>query len=253
MSTRENMRRELKELAKLAETIGKEPVAESAPVRQEPYESPQRLIERPSTPQSLSTFTVPPVSPSMGAEAFVEAEAPRIRKRRGRGVVAIAIAVGLAGALVGGAQLGRSLAFRLTKPAAKTVAAAAAMPAPQPAVADISHAPAIPAPVQPTAPAVETPSVPATPTAPSASSPALASSPKAKISAPHHWSKPSTSKAAVATPEATPAADTGAPSAPKPVAAKPAAAANNAPPAAAGGGDSLEDLIRKAVAASPKK
>jgi len=57
MSTRDNMRRELKELAKLAETMGKEPPAADASGE---VSFPVHTLERPVTPASSSRVSVPP-------------------------------------------------------------------------------------------------------------------------------------------------------------------------------------------------
>src|SRR5579872_4896194 len=130
-STRENMRRELKELAKLAETMGKEPAVEAkeAPVVVAPI-----TLQRPATPASSSRVTVPPVvfpsTPPPFASPFSSEPPPRKRS----GVVALVIGGSLAVALVGGAIVGKSLAGRPTTTASVPVevqaAAAAAPPEP---------------------------------------------------------------------------------------------------------------------------
>jgi hypothetical protein len=259
-STRENMRRELKELAKLAETMGK------APPATEESEGSAHLasggLQRPSTPASSSRVSVPPVAfpstPAPFASPLLSDIPPEPRKRPG--FMAIVIGGSLAAALVGGAVVGKSLAGRSTTmdvPAdTKAAAVLAPPPEPTPVVAPS------PAAVQPEAPAVV---VTPTPTAVAPKNLAGVNAPPPAAFVVHkHAPKPAglpapiaatTKPAAAAAPAAVAAggdsasapavAKSAAPSAP---AAKPAAAKS----AAAGGGDSLEDLIRKEVAASKK-
>ena len=254
-STRENMRRELKELAKLAETMGKEP----RPA--EPSESAAALaspgLQRPATPASSSRVTVPPVAFPSTPPPFASPFSSEPPPRKGNRFMALAIGGSLAVALVGGAVVGKSLAGRSTTatvPAEVRAAAVAAPAEPAPVVAEPQAV------VQPPEPAAVTPPPAAlvTPKGAGAASPATAAS-----SAVHkHWPKaagtpaPLAAKPAVAgaTPAAPAAAgnDAAPVAAAKPAAAPPAAKAGAAKPAAGGGTDSLEDLIRKEVAAGKK-
>jgi hypothetical protein len=247
--TRENMRRELKELAKMAETMGKpsaDAVADSAPI-----EFPQNTLERPATPASSSRVSVPPMATPTVPPVFDYAEAKRGSGKR-TGVLAVLIGGGLAIALVAGAYVGKSLAGGSTASTAPVdVRGAAAAIAPPPVV-----------------PAVEPPAAPVAVVAPAAEpAPAIAAvAPKAAspVAAPivhkHFAPKPAVAaaapaKAAVAssTSNAAPAAGgTDAVAAPKAAASPGLSKPAPAKAAAGGGSDSLEDLIRKEVAAQKK-
>src|ERR1700678_1457376 len=128
MSTRESMRRELKELAKLADTIGRAPsVAPPAPSAPPPPPAfgaplsappprpldslPMGGIEQASTAGSTSALTVltPPSLPSTPPPVSMQSRPP---KRGSRGGLVALIGGALVAALVGGAALGKSLASR---------------------------------------------------------------------------------------------------------------------------------------------
>jgi hypothetical protein len=242
MSTRENMRRELKELARLAETMGKERTSDSW----------HPADERPSSPPGLSSVSVPPVVPPSippPVAASVPVEVPFRNRKRG-GVLAVVVGASLAAALMGGAVLGRSFA-----PHPVAAAAAANPPPPAETPLAIPTAPSLsaivaahgvadpqPDPVEPPA-AVAVP----TPNAGAAAPPPAKRRGPTSVAAPRHASKaPPPAIAAPATPAAPAAAAL-------PAAAKPAAAAANIPAAPAPASDSLDDMIRKAVAATPAK
>jgi hypothetical protein len=251
--TRESMRRELKELAKMAETMGKpsaDAVADSAPI-----EFPQNTLERPATPASSSRVSVPPMATPTVPPVFDYAEAKRGSGKR-TGVLAVLIGGGLAIALVAGAYVGKSLAGGSTASTAPVdVRGAAAAIAPPPVVPAV-EAPA--APVAVVAPAAQ----PAAEPAPAIA--AVSPKPATPVAAPvvhkHFAPKPAVAaaapaKAAVAssTSNAAPAAGgTDAVAAPKAAASPGLAKPAPAKAAAGGGGDSLEDLIRKEVAAQKK-
>jgi len=267
-STRENMRRELRELAKLAETMGK------APPAAEENEGSANLsptgLQRPSTPASSSRVTVPPVAfpstPAPFASPLLSDGVPEPRKRPG--FVAIVIGGSLAAALVGGAIVGKSLAGHSTTADVPTDTKAAAVLAAPPEPTPLAAPP-------PAAAQQEAPVVLATPTpaavapknpaglnaaAPAASvvhkhapKPAGLAMPIAAAAKPAAAANPAPVAAAAAAGDSAAAAPVAAkpvaPVAPAAATPKPAAAAKAAP---AGGGDSLEDLIRREVAASKK-
>ena len=241
MSTRESMRRELKELAKLAETMGKQPVAETAAEGQ--VEFPVHTLERPVTPASASRvsvapFTTPTVPPVFDIE-------PKAAPKR-TGIIAVVVGASLAIALVGGAAVGMGHGPAETHAAAATLAAPPVeAPVPQAAAPQAAPEAVTPPPPQSILPAAAAPATPA-PVAKAAPAPAPvvhkhvapAAKPAAApvAAAPAKAAKSDTdSDGIAAAPAAKPAA------APK-AASKPAAASG-------GGGDSLEDLIRKEVAA----
>lgn len=248
MSTRESMRAELKELAKMAETMGKAPAAEAVDDR--PLAFPENALERPPTPASASRVSVPPFATPTTPPVFDYAEPKKGGKRTA--FIAVTVGAALAAALVGGAAVGKSFAGAPNAPVAPITAAAAIAPQAEVALPAAVSAPP-PAAVAP--PPVAAPVAPAPVAVAPKSSPSTPSAP-----APHkHWAKPAgAAPAAAAAKPATasaPAANTdsdglGAP-APKaaPAAAKPA---KPAAAAAGGGTDSLEDLIRKEVANQKK-
>lgn len=245
-STRESMRRELKELAKMAETMGKPNPDAALAEESSSMPFPASALERPVTPSSASRVSVPPMATSTAPPAFDYAE-PRPTGKR-TGVIAVLIGAGLAAALIGGAAVGKSLAGNSTAstPAVDVRGAAATM-APPPVVATAEPPVAAPAPQpapEPVAaavviPAKATPVVTTPVAAPvhkhAAAPPPAAAAPKAAVSA---NPTPSSGGDAVAAPKA----------AASPGLAKPAPAKA----AAGGGSDSLEDLIRKEVAADKK-
>lgn len=239
MSTRESMRRELRELAKLAETKRQEqtktprssgewsyvdPAAEAATAAESPVEEkgavglePADAVDPPSWPSSA---TVPPVVPSAGTPSIpselerLAASAPAPR-RGSRWLIAGFAAV----VLVGAAVVGQRLQHGTAAPTAM-----AATPPPPPAV-----------PQEPLPP-------PAAEPANAAVAPAAAPPPAAAAPAPVVANGPSTHRTA---PAPRPAKT---PRSPSPSAAtKPAPAG-----AAANHVDSLDDLMRKAVS-SPSK
>ena len=81
MSTRESMRAELKELAKMAETMGKAPAAEAVDDR--PLAFPENALERPPTPASASRVSVPPFATPTTPPVFDYAEPKKGGKRTG--------------------------------------------------------------------------------------------------------------------------------------------------------------------------
>jgi hypothetical protein len=239
MSTRSHMRRELQDLARLAGSMPKEqPTPSSAgamavaaasdrPTRPEGLE-----MARPTAPSSgsmrilASVATVPPPAfPVSAATAAKSGASPR-QHRRGRGSLVMVASFGLVVAIAGGGLLGRSLANR-----AGASGAAAAPPAP---VAAQVVAPVV-APVDPPAPP-QAPVVAAAATPPT--TPAHAASSPARPTAAAAWHRPTRTVAKPAT------AAAGAPVA--------VAAATPAPAPASAPKDSLDELIRKAVA-SPSK
>jgi hypothetical protein len=255
MSTRESMRRELKELAKLAETMRKESEAKASADLYAYEAAPEQPGELALT---TSSVTVPPVVPPSVPPPDDAGEVDLPVLSRGRGRLAVFVGVGLAAALVGGAALGRSFASQ--RAAAHTpapVVAAAAVAAPLPA--QPADPPAPPPAAAAAAPAIESTIVapaPTTPPAPTAASPAT---PRRRTPGPglRRFAKPGPAKGAAAAAADAPApaaagatdSDTPPPAAPKPAAA--AKPANAAPQTTSG--DSLEDMIRKAVAAPAKK
>jgi hypothetical protein len=242
MSTRESMRRELKELAKLAETMGKQTAAEPADDAAYPVDFSNHGLERPVTPSSASRVSVAPVTTATMPPAY-ELEAKASPKRTG--LVAVIVGASLAAALLGGAAVGMSRG-NATAAVPSTEARAAAVAAPPPETTPVA-APQAAAPPVVVAPA-------AAPIAPVAA-------PVAKVAAPvaapvvHRHMTPRVAAASPAAPAkvaaSAPASVTDSDGIATP-AAKPAAAPKAKPAAAAaagGGTDSLEDLIRKEVAA----
>jgi hypothetical protein len=248
MSTRESMRRELKELAKLAETMGKDAPVEVETDDAVAVEFPAAGLQRPITPASASRVSVAPFATPMTPPVFDSPfEAKAAPKRTG--LIAVLVGAGLAIALVGGAAVGKTMADRSSTAQADGHAAAAAIAPP----------PADPTPATPPAAAAPAPATPDPTPAPVAAAPVAAKPTTAPAAAAAanpvrkaHWVKPvaAAPKAAAAAPASGSDSDGIAASAP---AAKPAAAPKAAKPAAvsasSGGGDSLEDLIRKEVAA----
>jgi hypothetical protein len=247
-STRESMRRELKELAKMAETMGKPSPDAALAEESASMQFPATALERPVTPASASRVSVPPMATPTTPPVFDYAEPRRTGKRTG--VIAVLIGAGLAAALIGGAAVGKSLAGNSTASTPPVdVRGAAATMAPPPVVAVAEPPVAAPAPQpapEPVAAAVVVPAK-ATPTTPVAA-------PVHKHAAP----KPAAAPPAAAAPKAAVAANPAPASGGDAVAAPKAAAspglAKPAPAkaAAGGGSDSLEDLIRKEVAAQKK-
>ncbi len=229
-STRESMRRELKELAKLADTMRKdrEPDPRSSgewSALEVPSEESVSSVQETAGPPPLprpSNTTVPPIASSYAPVFGVpEVEAAAPKRKRG---VTIALVVGacVALGLVATGKVGRSLW--------KAPAAAAAQTTAVEAVAPVNS------PVNPVAPA--TPPVP-----------------DPVVAAPPAEAAPQVLQANVPAPAAAPA--------PAPAhrrvqhaTAKPPSAAAAAPKKAAGpapaGGQSLDDLIRQAVAKPSK-
>jgi hypothetical protein len=254
MSTRESMRRELKELAKLAETMRKESEAKASAdlyAYEAPPEQPGELA------LTTSSVTVPPVVPPSVPPPDDAGEVDLPVLSRGRGRLAVFVGVGLAAALVGGAALGRSFASQRAVAhtrAPEVAAAAVAAPLPAPPADPPAPLPAAAA----AAPAVESTIVAPAPPTPPASTAASPATPRRRTPGPglRRFTKPGPAKGA-ATPTDAPAptaagatdSDTPPPAAPKPAAA--AKPANAAPQTTSG--DSLEDMIRKAVAAPAKK
>jgi hypothetical protein len=255
MSTRESMRRELKELAKLAETMGKGSAESDAEIEAVPADMagpfPGATLERPPTPASASRVSVPPIATPTAPPVFDYPEPKKPGKRTG--IIAVIVGASLAAALVGGAAVGKSIAGAPaeTKAAAATLAtppaepAAPAPPPVQPAAADpVAVAPAASpqsAPVAAVAqPAPNKASTPMQAVALAHKRPVAAAKPVAAAAAPKPagGNPPSTDSDGI--PVSAPAKAAAAP-------AKPAKAG-----LASGGGESLEDLIRKEVAAQKK-
>ncbi|HEY5147755.1 MAG TPA: hypothetical protein VII82_13365 [Polyangiaceae bacterium] len=248
-TTRENMRRELKELAKLAETMGK-PSADAVLADSAPIEFPQNTLERPVTPASSSRVSVPPMATPTVPPVFDYAEAKRGSGKR-TGVLAVLVGGGLAIALVAGAYVGKSLAGGSTASTAPVDVRGAAATIATPPIVPAAEQPVLPAaavapPAQPAAVAVapKTATPVAAPVvhkhvAPRSAAPAAAPPAKAAVAS-------STSNTAPA------AGGTDAVAAPKAAASPGLSKPAPAKAAAGGGGDSLEDLIRKEVAAQKK-
>src|SRR5208283_1943293 len=116
MTTRNNMRRELQDLAKLADSMPKErptpPPAQAAPAPARPS-SP--MLARPLTPSRISV-TIPPTVASVPPPTFASPTAQPRRSGRGA-LIAVALA-GLVVAIAGGGVLGKTLAHRASAPAA---------------------------------------------------------------------------------------------------------------------------------------
>jgi hypothetical protein len=218
MTTRESTRQELRDLAKLASSMPKE--------RPTPTPPPAEL-QRPSTPSSISV-NVPPAVASIPPPSVI-AGSTTSKKRSGAPVTVIAVSLGIAVAIAGGAEAGRYFAHR-------GVASAAAG-----------------APVTPVATATALTVVPDVPAA--AAAPATPASP---VTAP---ADPAVAAAApvpvVVTTSPMPAAKVA--SLPQRRGQQPRPASKPAPtvtiPTSGGvaAKDSLEDAIRKAVAATPPK
>jgi hypothetical protein len=254
MSTREDMRRELKELAKLAETMGKETPAEPAPDLEGDVAYPAAMLQRPATPASSSRVSVPPFATPTLPPVFDPGDELRPRSAKRTGIIAVLVGASLAAALVGGAFFGRSLAGGSGASVPPVTAAAAV--APQTPVTPPVEAPTPPPAVAPQAPAAPDPIAPpaVAAVAPKATPPAHKQPQHAAVAKPAAAPKPAVASAASNPQPPAPASD--AASSPKTAAAAPAAAPLAKPkPAAAsagGGTDSLEDLIRKEVAAQKK-
>lgn len=256
-TTREDMRRELKELTKLAETMRKEAVPESRPPYAHLLDGEQNIAPpTPDRPLSVSSVTVPPVVPQSLAPSTADVDDfPPVRRGR-KGFVAVGVGAALVIALVGGAAVGRSVTSHRAAANAIPVSTGPVQAPlvveppqdPQAAQAPAAQPPAEP-PAQAAAPVVNP--TPAQVTTPQVSTPAVRRRPAA--AAAHKAAKPA---AAVA--KAAPASDAaGDNEAPAPVKAAPAPpvakAAAAAAPAGGGSNDSLEDMIRKAVASTPAK
>src|SRR5215831_12835393 len=109
MSTREDMRRELKELAKMAETMGKETPAEpAADVGGDHVAYPATMLQRPATPASSSRVSVPPFATPTLPPVFDPGDETRPRSAKRTGIIAVLVGASLAAALVGGAFVGKS-------------------------------------------------------------------------------------------------------------------------------------------------
>src|SRR5579859_3357726 len=154
MSTRDDMRRELKELAKLAETMGKEPPAEVAVPLGNDVAFPAATLQRPETPASSSRVSVPPFATPTVPPVFDPGDELRPRSGKRTGIIAVLVGASLAAALVGGAFVGKSLAGG-SGAAVPPITAAAAI-APQTPVEPPPAPPAVapPAAPDPVAPAV---------------------------------------------------------------------------------------------------
>jgi hypothetical protein len=217
MTTRESTRQELRDLARLASSMPKE--------RPTPTPPPAEL-QRPSTPSSISV-NVPPAVASIPPPSVI-AGGSGSKKRSGTPFVVLAVSLGIAVAIAGGAEVGRYLAHKgpvsaaasapITVSTATTDLPAAAVATPSPAApASPAAGPADPAPVAAASPA---PVVAAT--TPSTQVPKAAPVLLRRGQQPRPAAKPSL---AVTIPTS-----------------------GGAPPK-----DSLEDAIRKAVAATPQK
>ncbi|HEY8038227.1 MAG TPA: hypothetical protein VIF15_00465 [Polyangiaceae bacterium] len=213
MTTRESMRRELKDLAKMAAVMPKE--RPSAPPPSQRPSAPPSM--RPSSP-SISKLTVPPSVISSPVASVAQTKADRKKSRRG-GLTAFA-AVALIAAIAGGVGLGRTLANR---------ASASRGPASAPVAAAAPATPAATATAIPTA----TPTEPVTTTAPATPPPPAA-------------------VAATPPPRPAVAPIGGARRAPTPKPATKPSLVANVPTGASGAMDPLEAAIRKAVAAPAK-
>jgi hypothetical protein len=144
MSTRQNMRRELQDLAKLAQTMPKE--------RPTPMPTPAKAFERPSIP-SRDSVSVPPAIASVPVS--VPAVSAVAQPKRGRGLLVTLAAAGIAVAIVVGGAMGRTLAQRSAPAAAAKPPAVAAVAPVAPPVDPTPTAPAAqPEPVVTAAPTV---------------------------------------------------------------------------------------------------
>jgi DNA polymerase-3 subunit gamma/tau len=238
MTTRESMRRELKDLAKLAATMPKE---RPTPVEAAPSAKPPRPnLQRPPTPSSIS-LTVPPAVASIPAPGRIVEAGPRKARR---GLLGVCVALGLAVAIAGGATLGRTLAHRTAQASAANAPGAPATDpaatAPNGAAAGTPSPAAAGAPTQP----------------PAGAAPVAAVQPAGATTQPTNSGTPASTSAA-----ATPLAAAAPAAAPRPAALRAAAAISkrapspsksslNAKVTTSGGGakDPLEEAIRKAVA-----
>lgn len=243
MDTRDTLRRELKDLARLAATMPKDgAAAQPAPVH-------RPTLQRPPTPSSISKLTVPPAVASVPPPAPAAAE--RVSNKR-RGTLGVALVMGLAVAIGGGAALGRTLARRASPPAAaagiKVVTfgtPAAVNTSPSTNASSTSATPgaaAAPPTASPEGTTVSAAALPAAAPAPAAAKP---------WAAPRRTWRPAPRTAPVAKTASTIAAATSAAESPAPtVPASPAATAPAAPPAPkpAATTDSLDEAIRKAIA-----
>jgi len=228
MSTRTQMRRELQDLARLADSIPKErptpaPPPAKALVNAAPPKSEPPALGRPPTPSRISITIPPSVAPVELRVAAARAAAPR--QKGGRGALISVALAGLVVAIAGGGVLGKTLAHNASGTTAPAAAAQVVAPVTPPSV------PVAPV-VAPVAAAVAPPPVVAGP------APVVAvAAPAAVVAAPR-----------VAAPAA--------PAAPHPVVAAARKPAPKPVVIPTGGGsaakDSLEDMIRKAVAAPSK-
>ena len=230
MTTRNIQRRELQDLARLADTMPRQR-ATTAPVPAQPAQPardvaapprpPRPELARPPTPSRISV-TIPPAVASLappGSALASRSNAPRTSSRAGRGALIGVAVAGLVVAIAGGGVLGRTLAHR-SAPAAAAVA-------PPPAMALPARTTVAAAAASPVTAAVVTPPS-ATQSTGVTASPAAVTAPAAPRAAAVGPRRPATrSTAAIA------------------AALKPAAA----PPPAK---DSLEEAIRRAVAAPTK-
>ena len=224
-SSRESMRQELKELAKLADSMRKDRSAEARSSGEwsalgTDAMSPSRDSSSsplPAAPSAAATPSMPSFAPVFGNVVQVQAEKPR-RRRVVVGVAAGALAVG---ALIATGAMGRSLRKVSTTTSSPTIAAAQALPSLAPASAVETAKPepvlAVPAPNDDTVATERT------------------AAPTATDSLTHHPAQRGTPAKSQM-----PRSDT----------AGAAVASKRAPPPSGAG--SLDDLIRKAVATHPK-
>jgi hypothetical protein len=204
-----------RELQDLAKLAASMPKERPTPLPERP------ALQRPSTPSSISV-NVPPAVASIPPPSDL-ASASASGKRSRTPLVIVSVSLGLALAIAGGAEVGRYVARRGATSAA---AGAPVMATANATVASLPPAPAAaPLPAPPAAPAPDT--VPPAVAAAATMTPAARATPTA---APKRWQP-----------------------APHPAAAKTSLTATI--PTSGGGGskDSLEDAIRKAVAAAPPK
>jgi hypothetical protein len=225
-SSRESMRQELRELAKLADTMRKDRAAEVRSSGEWSALGPDAMSPSPDSsssplpapPSAAAPPSMPSFAPVFGNVGQVQAEKPR-RRRVVVGVAAGALAVG---ALIATGAMGRSLR-RVSTISAPTVAAAQAPPSLPPASEPAAPDPVVPAP----APTDGTAATVATglTAAPTATDSPPSHHP-AQRAAPAKWQMPRSDSAGAAL------------------------ASKKAPPPPGAG--SLDDLIRKAVATPPK-
>jgi len=263
-TTREEMRRELKELTKLAETMRKEAAPDSRPPYAHLLEPENNLAPpTPDRPLSVSSVTVPPVvQPSVPPPATDVDDFPPLRRGR-KGLMAVAVGGALVVALVGGAAVGRSVTSH--RAAANAAIPVSTGPVQGPLVVDPPQDP-LPAQAPPAQAPADPPAPPVVAAVAAAANPAPATPPAATPAAhrragggaPHRAAKLAAAPKSAAGDAPAAAAENDAP-APAPAKATPVAKAAVVPlaaPAAApagGSNDSLEDMIRKAVASTPAK